>query len=128
MFDDGYPYIIPMNFGYNYIDNRLFLYFHCANEGKKLELISKNPHACFEMDCHHKLITCENACDYTMEYESVIGKGVVEIVRDDKESALSYIMKKYSDKSDFSFNKKYVDAVTILMLEVNSVSGKRLKK
>ena len=38
LFDNEYPYIIPMNYGYK--DNAL--YFHCAPEGKKLDLIKRN--------------------------------------------------------------------------------------
>ena len=40
--DDGYPYILPLNFGYEVIDNELVLYFHGALEGYKYELIDKN--------------------------------------------------------------------------------------
>lgn len=38
-FDENYPYIIPMNFGYDYDskNNKLDLYFHGAKKGKKLD-------------------------------------------------------------------------------------------
>ena len=36
--DDGYPYILPLNFGYEVIDDDLVLYFHGALEGYKYEL------------------------------------------------------------------------------------------
>lgn len=35
--DDEYPYIIPMNYGYN----NDALYFHCALDGKKIELLNR---------------------------------------------------------------------------------------
>ena len=36
--EDGFPYIVPMNFGMDVQDGQLYLYFHCATEGKKLDL------------------------------------------------------------------------------------------
>ena len=39
--NDGYPYIIPLNFGFKEENGKAELYFHCANEGTKLELIKK---------------------------------------------------------------------------------------
>ena len=47
MFDDTYPYVVPVNFGYSYRD-KLTFYFHCAREGKKLDLLAKNPNVCVE--------------------------------------------------------------------------------
>lgn len=38
MLDGDRPYIIPLNFGY--ADNAI--YFHCAREGKKIDLIKLN--------------------------------------------------------------------------------------
>ena len=37
------PYIVPMSFGYEYADNKLTIYFHCAKEGRKLDIIRENP-------------------------------------------------------------------------------------
>ena len=52
--NDNIPYIVTMNFGY--INNpEQILYFHCANAGRKLEMIRKNNYACFEMDIGHQI-------------------------------------------------------------------------
>ena len=40
--DDKFPYVVPLSFGWEQIDGKLFLYFHCAKEGKKVDLIAKN--------------------------------------------------------------------------------------
>lgn len=128
--DNNIPYIVPMNFGYRYDTDELVLYFHCAREGKKLDVIKKNNIVCFEMDCSHNLIPSNIACKYTMEFESIIGNGVIEIVDIDRDklTALNYIMKKYSNKKDFLFDKKKVKLTTILRLSVTDYSGKRLKR
>ena len=84
--DNDYPYILPLNFGIQTENEQIILYFHGANEGKKYELIAKDNRASFEMDCSHNLVTSmsnEN-CSCTMEYESVIGYGRIEIVPDNE--------------------------------------------
>ena len=40
--DDGYPYILPLNFGMEVVDGKVNLYFHSALEGYKVELIKKD--------------------------------------------------------------------------------------
>ena len=52
------------------------IYLHCAPEGLKLDLIKKDSRIGFEADCSHNIIEGDNACNYMMEYESVIGCGV----------------------------------------------------
>lgn len=43
MYDDEYPYVVPMSFGYETTEEKLLVYLHCAREGHKVELWSKNP-------------------------------------------------------------------------------------
>jgi len=127
--DNDIPYIVPMNFGIEYTNENLTLYFHGANEGKKHEIISKNPVACFEMDCSHKLIEADEACDYTMEYESVIGIGRISYCTENtgKLHALKHLMSQYTKTGDFTFPDHVLDSVTIFKLEVSDFTGKRLK-
>lgn len=124
------PYIIPMNFGYTYENEKLTLYFHCAHEGKKLDLIRLNPNVCFEMDCCHEIVHHEIACRYTMKYESVIGEGKITILTDakDKAQALSHVMRKYAPDRTFEFENKHTNIVTGLKLEVENFTGKQSTK
>ena len=50
--DGLYPYIVPVNFAYQYKDGELFLYLHGASAGRKYELLRKNKCCTFEMDTH----------------------------------------------------------------------------
>lgn len=128
-FDKEFPYIIPLNFGVTYIDGKFTLYFHCAKEGTKLELLQLNNHVAFEMSCSHKLLLGEKACDTTMEFESVCGNGIMEIVADDeKREALTALMNQYQNKEIHEFDDRAVNAVTVLRLEIKNISGKRLKR
>jgi len=38
----GEPYIVPLNFGYEYVDGVLFLYLHGAGEGRKINILKNN--------------------------------------------------------------------------------------
>lgn len=127
LFDEEYPYVIPLNFGYHHENDKIELYFHCAKVGKKLDLIHMNSKVSFSMDCNHTLITGEQACDYTMEYESVCGNGVIEILpEEEKIAALNFLMKQYSNEESFQYNETLVKRIAVLKLTVHNISGKQL--
>ena len=123
MHDEPYPYIVPMNFGIDIVDKQVYLYFHCAKEGKKLDLLRKNPYVSFAMDCEHTFILYEEEMSCTMGYKSVIGQGIMEFVEEDKLHALKILMRHYRAE-DFVFNTKMIDATEILRLKVVNMTGK----
>ena len=55
MFDEPYPYIVPVNFGEEIIGDQVVFYIHTDYEGKKNDLLAKNLNIAFEMDCNHEL-------------------------------------------------------------------------
>lgn len=123
--DEPYPYILPLNFGMTVNGTQVTLYFHGATEGKKYDLIAKNPNACFEMDCGHQLITKQKTGSCTMAYESVIGQGKVEIVPgEEKLDALTEIMRHYH-RETFAFNRNVIPQTTVFKLVVTAMTGKR---
>lgn len=69
-----------LNFGLHVDGDKVELYFHCAKEGTKLDLIRQDNRATFEMDCGHRFIMYEERMSCTMGYESVIGHGTIEFV------------------------------------------------
>ena len=125
--DEEYPYIVPLNFGMQLENGKVVLYFHGAAEGKKYDLIAKNNKACFEMDCDHQLVTTLEKGSCTMEYESVIGYGAVEIVPEEKKyEALCILMEHYHEE-EFPFNKDVIPMTTVFKLTVESCTGKKRK-
>lgn len=123
--EDGFPYIVPMNFGMDVQDGQLYLYFHCATEGKKLDLIRKDNRAFFEMDCGHQLILNQERMSCTMTYESVMGKGTLEFVaEEEKHDALKILMGQYHAE-DFPFNTAMIPVTTVLRMTVTEMTGKR---
>lgn len=43
-FDEEYPYVVPLSFGYEIKDGKLLVYLHGAREGHKIDLWKRNPH------------------------------------------------------------------------------------
>lgn len=126
--DGGYPYIIPLNFGVKTEGEQITFYFHGAEEGKKYELIRRDNRVSFEMDCSHKLIVDKEGCRCTMGYESVVGRGRIEIVsEEEKQEALRALMRQYHE-GEFPFRKEAADRTTVMKLSVEEVTGKRNRK
>ena len=124
--DNNIPYIVTMNFGYQGGDIPC-LYFHCAPEGRKIELIGKNNFVCFEMDTDHELYKGENGCDWGMKYSSIVGYGKVSIIHgnEEKKKGLDSIMAHYSDRSDFTYDEKIMSNTTVLRLDIKEMTGKK---
>ena len=124
--DDGEVYIVPLNFGVCEQDGRYTLYFHGAKEGRKLDLIRKNPRAGFEMDCHYALTAGEKGHDCTARFRSIIGNGLMEIVEDpdEKIAGLQALMYHATGKDHWQFDKKMIDAVCVFNMTVEKLSCK----
>lgn len=73
--DGAEPYLVTLNYGFSWHGSLPVLYFHCANAGLKLDIIRKNPQACFGVDIDHEIVRGENSCDWGMKYRSVVGRG-----------------------------------------------------
>ncbi|MCH5147140.1 MAG: pyridoxamine 5'-phosphate oxidase family protein [Clostridiales bacterium] len=127
--DDGEVYIVPLNFGFEYSEQHITFYFHGANDGRKIDLIAKNPHVGFEMDTNHEVYAKSNngtACTYTARFQSVIGTGKVSMVCnvEEKKHGLLLLMKHTTQKCEWSFDEKMLNAVAVFKLEVEKLSCK----
>jgi hypothetical protein len=80
---DGQPYAVPMNFGR---DGRT-VYFHCAREGRKLEVIRANPRAVLCVAESGPPIRGETACATSLPYRSVLAFGALREVSSPAEKA-----------------------------------------
>lgn len=78
MHDEPYPYIVPLSYGWEERNRQIFIYFHCAKEGKKLDLITKNGNVCFEADCLAGYKSTGHGV--TADYRSLIAFGKAERV------------------------------------------------
>lgn len=118
------PYLLPVNFGME--EDGMTLYVHGAMEGTKYHLLARNPRVGFEMECTSGLVLDEAGHSCTMNYESVMGWGIVSELTDlkDKLHALDCIMKQYHSE-DFPYNQVVAERTRILCLKVQERTGKR---
>ena len=121
---EEYPYIVPLNFGYEMGEN-LVLYFHSALEGMKIDLIKKKNKVSFEMDTAHELYSEESRGYCTFRYKSVIGTGEIYFIEDEKEkeNALQKIMNHYH-MEDFPWSRAAMPRTLVYKLEVRTITGK----
>ena len=125
MVDGDEPYVVPMNYGYTYENEKLTIWLHGATVGKKLDIIRKNPKVFFEMECDLVPFDGNVACNYGISYSSVMGKGVATIVEnsEEKQKGLKVLMKTQVNK-DFDFNEKLASVVAIIKIEVSEFTAK----
>lgn len=92
MADNGYAYGLPLSYIYDRESNSL--YFHCAPEGQKLDVIKRNDKVSFCVVGVTKPI----ANQFTTYYESVIAFGQITATLSDEEKrkCLRLLVKKYS--------------------------------
>lgn len=129
--EEGGPYLVPLNFGAEEENGSLVLYFHCALEGKKLELLKQNNEVGF---CAYTMLRVFNKgvapCGYTTDYESVSGKGKAEVVTEPEKRlhGLKVLMAHYTDEtfSDEMFSAKALAITTVVKVTVDEWTGKRL--
>ena len=92
--DGSLPYIVPLNFIYD----KGKISFHCAWEGKKLDLIKNKPDCCFEVDEFMGKVSYHYATKCHLDYDSVLAFGKARIERD--ESERTRLLQLFGEKYD----------------------------
>lgn len=121
---DDNPYVVPVNYVYHEGN----IYFHSAREGQKVDYLTKNSKACFEVDEFLGLKEAERPCEYGARYRSVIVYGRVRIVddRDEKMEALEMLVRKYvGGEPRARMDVALVDRVLVGEMVVDRVTGKQ---
>lgn len=118
---DG-PYVVPLSYG----RGEGCLYFHSAPEGRKMDLIRAGGRCSFSVVAHEALQEADEACAWTAYYESVVGRGVAGIVRDDNEkrTGLAAIMNQYAP-GEWAFSDAAVARTLVVRIVIEELTGKR---
>jgi len=121
MTDGRTPYVVPLCFGY---DGRC-LYFHSAPQGKKIELLKRNPAVCFEFDLDCRVIPHGEPCKWGMRYRSVIGYGRAVFIEspEPKRSALAVILRQYG-AADAEIPDAVLDRTAVIRVVIDRMTGK----
>ena len=117
---DNTPYGVPLNFCV--IGRKI--YFHCALDGRKLDILNKNNLVSFCV-----VSTTEVMPDkFGTKYESVILTGnAIEVFAATKRNGLEGLLHKYSPtymESGFKYIDKLTDKTKVFEIEIQNISGK----
>lgn len=121
--EDGYGYGIPISYAYD--DEANSLYFHCALDGKKMDMLKLNSKVSFSVVGVTKPI----ADKFTTLYESVMVFGDVDISLSDKEKrkGLRLLVRKYSEGFE-EIGEKYMDKswsrTAVFRLRIEHITAK----
>jgi nitroimidazol reductase NimA-like FMN-containing flavoprotein (pyridoxamine 5'-phosphate oxidase superfamily) len=120
--DGDQPYVLPFNYTYN--RSKGTIYIHCADEGRKIDIINENPKVCFEVE---EVGVDEDAVDQRCPewWKSVVAFGTIKFVEDIqvKLKALNDLIKKYG-RSHKPATVGQAEKTTILVIEIQEVTGK----
>jgi nitroimidazol reductase NimA-like FMN-containing flavoprotein (pyridoxamine 5'-phosphate oxidase superfamily) len=121
-----YPYIVPVNFGYETVDSQLYFYIHGAMAGRKYELMRKNGACSFEMDCGYELVIHHEEGEATMHYKSVMGRAELEFLEgEDKLHGLNAIMRRDARTREMNYGKGAMPRTAVVRLRVTEITGKQ---
>lgn len=119
---DQMPCAVPLS----YVWDGQSLYFHCADQGEKLDIARENPKASF-------CVIDRDDVDpekFTTRYLSVIAKGSIQILEDEAEicQALMWLGEKYSGRMGEKAIREHIesawDHVKIIKLTPFEITGK----
>ena len=101
--ENGMPYSVPLSLARS--DDRTF-YYHCALEGKKLEILAKNPNVCLSAVTKCKPTVGPKDGSFTLEFKSAIAFGRAELVTEEREKidALRLICERFLPQHMEAFN------------------------
>ncbi len=128
--EDGYPYILPVN----YVYWNGAIYFHSAPEGEKIDNILRNNRVCFEVDIPLSYIDlaynpARPVCQLHQFYHCVIIRGRAEIIEnaDEKIQALNALVAAHEPKKEFKEVTEKTKAVAlccVIAVRIDQISGK----
>jgi len=130
LFDGTMPYIIPLNFLYK--DGKII--FHCAWEGRKLDIISTNPNCCFEVDQFMGEVSYHYESRCHLDYDSVLAFGRARIEDNDetKVQLLQLLSERYNElykkpvsEGGIRFTLERITECLCIIIDVFELTGRR---
>jgi uncharacterized protein len=120
--DGNEPYVVPLCFGVG--DGAI--YIHSALEGKKIDILRRNPRCCVEVDITHGPLPDDNPCSWEMQYRSVICTGTAWFVTEalEKQQALTCILAHYGG-AEHTFSEKELGRVCVIRIDIGEMTGKK---
>lgn len=121
--DEPFPYVVPLSFGWEKLGDKIFIYFHCAKEGKKIDLIARNNAVCVEADILGGYVKTERGV--TADYKSVIAYGYAERVLGDEAARGIDLLLEHCGIEGYSAKECVLtELVAVYRIEIKSITGK----
>lgn len=120
--DNGMPYSLPLNFGYR--DRTM--YIHCAPDGRKIDILTREPSVAFSVYDTYEVIRGTTACHWGARYRSVIGTGTVRFITDaaEKLRALDILMSKFAE-GPHTYDEAMLVRTAVIAVDIVSMTGKQ---
>jgi len=123
---DNEPYIVTLSYGYDKVNN--VLYMHSGKSGLKIDFIRSNPNVCAVIIDDKGYI--KNECGH--EYRSIVINGRISFVEniEEKKCGMEVILKHLEDTPDIIKarslkNDEIYNNIEILKLNIISLTGKK---
>lgn len=127
MCKENEPYLVSLSYGYD--DSKKSLYFHCANEGQKIDFIKANPFVCGTVIEENGY---QEGCGQA--FRSVIFRGKMVIITELLEKKYGFdVLINHLEKNPEVVKKKFLKKdVTyensgMLRLDIKEITGKEEK-
>lgn len=125
---DNEPYLVTLSHGYDPEQHCLF--FHCAQEGKKIEILKKNNIVWGQVLIDKGYI--QGSCDHLYATVQFRGKVTFLTELEDKKQALTNMIHKLDDNPleimDKQLADKSINRVNIGRIDIEFMSGKEAKE
>jgi len=128
MCEDNVPYLVTLSHGFDREKN--CIYFHCAQEGKKVDILSKHNTIWGQAIEDHGY--AEGSCDHL--YATTQFNGKVTFIKDvkEKEHALRIMINSLEPNpqsvTDEQITERSVQRVNIGRIDIDFMSGKKAKE
>lgn len=122
--DEPFPYVVPLSFGFEEADGGVNIYFHCAKEGKKINLLKADPRVCVEADLLNGYK--DTGKSVTADYESLIGFGICkEVYGEEAVHGLELLLKHCGVKGYPAAECASLGRTAVFKTELREFTGKR---
>jgi len=120
--DGDIPFVVPVFFAYDGAS----VYFHSAQAGSKINILKRNPKACFSVSIDQEVVESEQACDFEARHRTVIGFGTAAFIEDEstKIAVLDRIVARFTDKR-FEYPKSTLAHTAVIRITIESIKGKK---
>ena len=121
-----YPYVVPLSYGFEAVEDKFVFYTHSAMKGLKLDLLKANPKVCVEIDGMDGYV--ETARGVTTNYRSFIGFGTAEVADyDDTVKGLDLLLQHCNITGYSAEECAKLGITTVLKITVDNYTAKRFK-